>query len=101
MEDRPARKVKTTNTVQTYTRTGRRYSHAVITVTSATETHTGNPYPVLVQWASSLELAQRNADQIAGRRDRACNGTLRGGWGKEWHAGITDIDVIPVEHEES
>ncbi|SKS41345.1 Uncharacterised protein [Mycobacteroides abscessus subsp. bolletii] len=97
-------KSKVTNTVrhngQTYTRTGRRYSHAVITVTSATETHTGNRYPVLVQWASSLELAQRNASQIAGRRDRARSGTLRGGWGREWHAGITDIDVLPVEHEE-
>lgn len=78
---------------QTYTRTGRRYSHLVIVTT------THDPRPT-VYWASTLELAQRNADQIAGRRDRARNGTLRGGWGKEWHAGIADIDVVPVEHEE-
>lgn len=87
---------KTTNTVhhngQTYTRTGRRYSHLVI----VTSTHDSRPS---TYWASTLELAERNANQIAGRRDRARNGTLRGMWGVEWHAGITDIDVVPVEHE--
>ncbi|MEC4857243.1 hypothetical protein R2325_16940 [Mycobacteroides chelonae] len=54
----------------------------------------------MIHWASTLELAERNANQIAGRRDRAHKGTLRGGWGVEWHAGITDIDVVPVEHKE-
>lgn len=97
-------KPKVTNIVhhngQTYTRTGRRYSHAVITVSSGPNAY-GNPSQPLVEWASTLELAERNATQIAGRRDRARNGTLRGGWGKEWHAGITDIDVVPAEHEES
>ncbi|SHX05055.1 Uncharacterised protein [Mycobacteroides abscessus subsp. abscessus] len=86
---------KTTNVVhhngQTYTRTGRRYSHLVIVTSSGAR-------PV-IHWASTLELAERNASQIAGRRDRARKGTLRGGWGVEWHAGITDIDVVPVEHE--
>lgn len=90
-------KPKVTNTVrhngQTYTRTGRRYSHLIIVTT----THSPRP---TIYWASTLELAQRNAAQIAGRRDRARSGTLRGGWGREWHAGITDIDVLPVEHEE-
>lgn len=98
-------KPKVTNIIhhngQTYTRTGRRYSHAVITVTAATERHTGNSYPVHVEWASTLELAQRNAAQIAGRRDRARNGTLRGGWSREWHAEITDIDIVAAEHTES
>lgn len=90
-------KPKVANTVrhngQTYTRTGRRYSHLIIVTT------THDPRPT-IYWASTPELAQRNAGQIAGRRDRARSGTLRGGWGKEWHAGITDIDVVPVEHEE-
>lgn len=78
----------------TYTRTGRRYSHLVV----VTSTH--DPRPT-IYWASTKELAQRNADQIAGRRDRARNGTLRGGWIPEWHAGITDIDIVTVEHQES
>lgn len=88
---------KCVNTVthngQTYTRTGRKYSHLVVVAS------THNPRPI-IHWASTEELAQRNADQIAGRRDRARNGTLRGGWGIEWHAGITSIDVISVEHAE-
>lgn len=62
-----AAKPKVTNIIhhngQTYTRTGRRYSHAVITVTAATEQHTGNSYPVHVEWASTLELAQRGATE--------------------------------------
>ncbi|MBV6360518.1 MULTISPECIES: hypothetical protein [Mycobacteroides] len=90
-------KSKVTNTVnhngQTYTRTGRRYSHLVV----VRSTHDQRPS---TYWASTLELAERNASQIAGRRDRARQGTLRGMWGVEWHAGITDIDVVPVEHEE-
>lgn len=83
-----------THNGQIYTRTGRRYSHLVIVAS------TYDPRPI-VYWASTLELAQRNADQIAVRRDRARNGTLRGAWGVEWHAGITNIDIVPAEHEES
>ena len=87
--------VKTVNTAthngQTYTRTGRKYSHLVIVTT----THVPRP---TVNWASTLTLAQRNADQIAGRRDRARNGTLKGMWCPKYHAGITDIAIVPVVH---
>ncbi len=89
-------KTSTRNTVhhngQTYTRAGRRYSHLVV----VTSSHDSRP---AIHWASTLELAQRNADQIAGRRDRARNGTLRGLWDTEWHAGITSIDLVQIEHD--
>ena len=70
---------------QTYTRTGRTYSHAVIT------TSNGKP---LVEWASTLQLATKNQHGHLARAEKvARTGTLNG-----W---VFSVDYYQPENFES
>lgn len=64
---------------QTHTRKGRAYTHAVITSSTRTFRPDGAP-TVLVEWASSLELAQKNNSAQLTRAEKvARTGSLSGG----------------------
>ena len=63
---------------KTYTRKGKKMSHAVITISRKTMRPDGAP-TVLVEWASTLELAQKNNSAILNRAEKvARTGTLPG-----------------------
>jgi len=88
----------TTNTAtyegQTFTRTGRRYSHAVVTTSAK-----GDPRP-LIEWASTLELAQRNQRAHLNRAETVKGGgELRGHcFSREYYAQLIDSIIVPVSH---
>lgn len=63
---------------KTYTRKGKVMTHAVVTVSRKTFRPDGAP-TVLIEWASSLELAQKNNSAHLARAEKvARTGTLPG-----------------------
>jgi len=69
----------------TYIRKGKAMSHAVVTLSTKTN-YSGAPRP-LVEWASSLELAQKNHSAILARADKvARTGSLGGVFSAEYYS---------------
>ncbi|QIQ63321.1 hypothetical protein SEA_SETTECANDELA_205 [Mycobacterium phage Settecandela] len=93
-----ASKPKNVNVVtvegETFTRTGRRYSHVVAFINDDGTAHH-------VEWASTEALAQKNFDGHTRRWSRSKAGeTLAYPWDSEAYRRFADIRMIPVEHQE-
>lgn len=85
----------------TYTRTGRKYTHAVLTTVQAYISEGGTPVDAHtnIEWASSLELAQKNAVAKGTRTAKAKRGEpVRGMWGVEYMLNTVAIDIVEVDH---
>lgn len=78
---------------QTYTRKGRRYTHAVAFIRhDGTVDH--------VEWATRLELAERNHAGHVSRWRRALAGEdLPYPWSSDGYRGFADILMVPVRSE--
>lgn len=77
---------------RTYTRTGRAYSHAVITTSKDSKAP-------LVEWASTLDLAEKNRQSHISRAERVANdGVLGGVYSTDYYRQFVDSVVVAVEH---
>lgn len=77
---------------RTYTRTGKAYSHVVVTTSKASD----RP---LVEWASTLDLADKNRQAHINRADRvAKDGVLSGVYSTDYYRQFIDSVVVEVEH---
>lgn len=89
-----------THAGETHTRKGRRYSHVVISTSTDNVRPDGTLRP-LVEWASTLELAQRNQSAIMTRAETVKAGReLRGMWSIKYYANFVDAVLLTVEHPE-
>lgn len=87
----------------TYTRTGRKYTHAVLTTVQGYVSEGGTKVDAHthVEWASSLELAQKNAEAKRNRTAKAKRGLpVRGLWGVQYMLNTVAIDIVEVQHPE-
>jgi hypothetical protein len=87
---------------KTYTRSGKAYSHVVITTHTATNVDSQSR--PLVEWASTLELAQKNQAGHLGRAAKAAklaDGEYLGGvYSTEFYRNFVDSVIVEVEHPE-
>jgi hypothetical protein len=85
---------------QTFTRKGRKYDYAVVTWSTYSDTDAGRKPELLVEWASTLELAQKNNNAHHARAAKvAREGTLTGyAFSTDYYAKFVNSVIVPVTH---